>query len=104
MRRVYGVWFLRQMAPLVMTMPFSLAIALWLTAKEFFVARVVENLIASAHNGGIWSVSGFVADAFYHASHSSLAPLAIIGFSSALFLFLGYRLIRNFTQLTLVRI
>ncbi len=99
MRRVYAIWFLRQMAPILVVMPLSLGIALWLTAKEFFVAKIVENFILTFHSGNIFA---FVSSAFYNSAH--LLPLAVIGFLSVLFLVLGYRLLRNFTQMTLVRI
>jgi hypothetical protein len=99
MRRVYAIWFLRRTAPVLAAMPFSLAVALWLTAKEFFVAKIVENFTISLHSGNVFD---FIGSAFYNTSH--LSSVAIVGFLSILFLVLGYKLFRNFTQLTLVRI
>lgn len=99
MRRVYVIWFLRQAAPTLVAAPSSLGVALWLTAKDFFVAKILENFILSFHSGNIFA---FVSSAFYNSSH--LLPLIIIGILSVLFLILGYRLLRNFTKLTLVRI
>ncbi len=101
MRRVYGLWFLRQVAPVVAGMPLSLGLALWLTAKEFFVARIIENFAISVHSGNFTSIFNFIGSALYNAP---LLPTAIIGFSIGLFLILGYKLTRNFKQITLVRI
>lgn len=98
MRRVYGIWFLRQAGPMLLAMPLSLGFALWLTAKEFFVAKIVENFTLSLQSGNVFS---YIGSALYNAP---LLPVAIIGLSSALFLILGYRLVRNFTQLSLVKI
>ncbi len=101
MRRVYGIWFLRQMAPIAAGMPLSLGLALWLTAKEFFVARIIENFMTSAHSGSFAAVSNFIISAL---GNTPLLSTAIIGFSVGLFLILAYKLVRNFTRLTLVRI
>lgn len=98
MRRIYAIWFLKQAAPVLMAMPLSLALTLWLTAREFFVAKIIENFIISLHSGSIFA---FVGSALYNAP---LLPVAIIGFSGGLFLILAYKAARNFSQLTLVRI
>ena len=99
MRRVYAIWFLRQTAPTLVAVPSSLGAALWLTAKDFFVAKILENFILSFHSGNIFA---FVGSAFYNSSH--LLSLIIIGILSVLSVILGYRLLRNFTKLTLVKI
>ncbi len=99
MRRVYGVWVLRQVAPAIVVIPFSSGFALWLTAKNFFVARIVENFITSAHNGGLFSASNFLASAFWHTP----LMILIIGFLGGLALYFAYKLVRNFNQLSLVR-
>jgi len=101
MRRVYAVWFLRQMAPIAMGITLSLGLALWLTAKEFFVARIIENFTASIHSGSFTAVSSFIISAL---GNVPILPTAIIGFSAGLFLLLAYKLIRNFIQVSLVRI
>ncbi len=101
MRRVYGIWFLRQMAPIAVGIPLSLGLALWLTAKEFFVAKIIENFAASVHSGNFAVVFNFIISALGNAP---LLPTAIIGFSAGLFLILAYKLTRNFKQLALVRI
>ena len=101
MRRVYGIWFLRQIVPVVLATPLSLAAALWLTAKEFFVVKIIENFTVSLHSAGAYGVLRFIGSALYNAP---ILPLIIIGFFSGLFLILTYRLIRNFRELTLVRI
>jgi hypothetical protein len=101
MRRVYAVWFLRKAGPVLAGAFLSLGFALWLTAKEFFVAKIIENFTASIHSGNISSVFSFIGSALYNAP---FLPMAIIGFSLGLSLILAYRLIRNFFQLTIVRI
>ncbi len=101
MRRVYGIWFLRQISPVAVGMPFSAGVALWFTSKEFFVARIIDNFTTSVHSGSFTSVFNFVISALGNAP---LLPTAIIGFSIGLFLILGYKLTRNFKQLVLVRI
>ena len=98
MKRVYGIWFLRQLGPTLVLMPVLAIITLWQTASEFFVAKIVENFIISLHSGNIFP---FIASAFANAP---VMPLLVIGFSTGLFLILAYRLVRNFIQLTLVRI
>jgi len=45
----------------------------------------------------------FVGSAIYSAS-DNLVPVAIAGISLGLFMILAYKLIRNFTQLVLIRI
>ncbi len=102
MRRVYGIWFLRQIAPAVLIMPISLTAALWFTAKEFFVVKIIENFTISLHSSaGIYGVFNYIGSALYSAP---ILPLIIIGFFAGLCLFLTYRLLRNFKELTLVRI
>ncbi len=102
MRRVYAVWFMRKMAPVAVGMPLSSGFALWFTAKEFFVAKIIENLISSFHSqSGFFGVLNYVGSAL---SSAPLLPLAAIGFSAGLFLALAYKLVRNFSQVSLVRI
>lgn len=93
MRKVYAVWFLRQVAPILfLQMPLLAFIALRETARDFFVARIVENFFTSFSNAG---VSGLVGFSFSAAQNASFAPVLII-FSSVCFLgFLGYRLFKN---------
>jgi len=103
MRRVYGIWFLRQIGPiLLLEMPVLLAVGLWEIARTFFVARIFEDFIISVHSGSILTIANFIGSALYSSTH--LLPLAVIGFLSVLSLILGYRLLRNFMQMTLVRI
>lgn len=103
MRRVYGIWFLRQVAPILVGMPVLLAFAFWEIARTFFVAKIVENFTNSLYSGNILTITNFIGSALYNAS-AHLLSISIIGFSIGLVLILGYKLVRNFTQLTLVRI
>jgi hypothetical protein len=103
MRRVYGLWFLRQMAPASVGMPALLAVAFWQISGAFFVSKIVENFMNSLYSGNISVIINFVSSALYGATEHFLSVL-IAGFSIGLVLFLGYKLFRNFTRLTLVRI
>ncbi len=103
MRKVYGIWFLRQMAPIVVGMPLFLVLALWLIAREFFVAKIVENFTNSLYSGNVLTITNFIGSALYNAS-AHLVSISIIGFSIGLVLILGYKLVRNFMRLTLVRV
>jgi putative Mn2+ efflux pump MntP len=103
MRRVYGLWFLRQMAPALVGMPALSAVAFWHIGRTFFVAKIFENFTNSLYSGNILTITNFVGSALYHCSEHFLA-LAIAGFSAGLVIILGYKLIRNFTRFTLVRI
>ena len=104
MRKVYGIWFLRQVGPiLLLEMPVLLAVGLWEIARAFFVAKIVENFITSVHSGSVVTIVNFVGSAVYQTS-DHLVPVAIAGVAVGLFMFLAYKVIRNFTQLALVRI
>ncbi len=104
MRRVYSIWFLKQVAPiLILEMPVLLAVGLWEIARAFFVAKIVENFITSVHSGSVVTVVNFVGSALYRIG-DHLVPITIAGISVGLFIILAYKVIRNFTQLALVRI
>ncbi len=104
MRRVYGIWFLRQVGPILfLEMPVLLAVGLWEIARAFFVARIVENFITSVHSGSVVNIVNFVGSAIYGVSEH-FVPFAIVGISIGLFIILAYKVVRNFTQLALVRI
>lgn len=101
MRRVYAIWFIKQVVPVMVLMPILAVIALWETAEEFFVAKIVENFVVALNQSGFLGVLGFVMSAVKSAP---ILPILIIGFSTGFFLVLAFRLMRNFKQLTLVRI
>ena|SRR3989344_3540274 len=93
MRRVYAVWFLKQVAPvLLLQMPLFAFIAIREAAREFFVAKIADNFFTSFNNAGVSGVSGFALSAL---ERTPFVPVLVI-FSSICFLgFLGYRLFRN---------
>jgi len=103
MRRVYAIWFFREMVPLLIIAPSSLGFTLWLTAREFFVTKIVENFTLSLHSGSILAITDFIGSALYK-TRSHIIPLLIISFSTGLFLFLAYRIMRNITSCLLVKI
>lgn len=101
MRRIYGIWFLKRVAPVMfLEMPLLAIIALSEAAREFFWVRIIENFSASL-NGGVTGALNFVGHALYSAP---ALPLAIIGFSAGLFTILAYKTFRNFKSLVLVEI
>ncbi|MDO8555237.1 MAG: hypothetical protein Q7R75_01575 [bacterium] len=97
MRRVYAVWFLRQIAPvLLLQMPLFVFIAIREAAREFFIAKIAENFFTSFGNAGVSGVIGF---SFSAARNTPFVPVLVI-FSSICFLgFLGHRLFKNTTGL-----
>lgn len=101
MKRVYAIWFLRQVVPAIVAAPLSLTAALWLTAKEFFVVKIFENFTVSLHSAGAYGALKFTGLALFNTHHKALA---VIGLLTGIGLFLAYRLFRNFKELTLVRI
>jgi len=103
MRRVYGIWFLRQLAPTLVGMPVLLTVAFWQIAGDFFVSKIVENFIISLRSGNISVIMNFMVSALYNVKEHAVC-ISIVGLSVGLALILGYRLVRNFTRLTLVRI
>jgi len=98
MRRVYAIWFLREAGPVLLGMPLSFGLTLWLTAREFFVAKIAENFVVSFHSGGVFS---FIGSALYSAP---LLPAAIVGLSFGISMILAWRLVRNLSRLSLVEI
>lgn len=93
MRRVYAVWFFRQIAPvLLLQMPLFAFIAIREAAREFFVAKIADNFFTSFNNAGVSGVSGFALSAIERTPFVSV----LVILSSICFLgFLGYRLFRN---------
>ncbi|MGB9598681.1 MAG: hypothetical protein ACPLZH_02450 [Minisyncoccales bacterium] len=98
MRRVYLVWFLRQILPTIAGMVLSLGLALWLVAKEFFVAKIIENFIIALHAGNVFS---YLFSAVYHAP---FFPLVFIVLLLAIFIIASWRLLRNIFPLSLVKV
>ncbi len=101
MRRVYAIWFIKRVAPvLFLEMPFLVLIAAHETAREFFVAKILENFFVAYGQAGAGGVFGFANSALAHAS---FLPVSIIVFSLALAAVLVYRLARNFSGFSAVR-
>lgn len=102
MKRVYAVWFAKKIAPvLLLEIPIFLVIALHEIAREFFVAKVIENFLLSANYGGLAGVWNFGVSA---AQNAPFLPVLIIGFSLAFCAVLGYKIFRNFLNIELVKI
>ncbi len=101
MRRVYAIWFVKRVAPvLLLEIPVLLIIALHETAREFFVAKIVENFLIALNHSGITGVLGFMVSAVQNAP---FVPMLIILFSLGLCAVLAYRTARNLSAFKLVR-
>ena len=101
MKRVYGIWFARRVAPAVfLYMPFLLIVALRETANEFFVARIVDNMINAVHGSGFSGLVNFTSSA---ATNIPVIPMMIILGSVGLFAYILWKLARDFRQTGLVK-
>jgi hypothetical protein len=100
MRRVYAGWFFKRMAPaLVFYMPFLLAVMLWETGREFFVAKIVENFTLVLHRG-FWPTLNYVVSA---VTHTRAMPVLIILVSLAVFVILLGKVLRGVKEIRLAR-
>ena len=96
MKRVYTIWFMRKVAPaMFLYLPFLLIVALRETANEFFVARIVDNMLNAIHGSGFMGFVGFTSSAVTNVS--IISTMVIIG-SMGLFVYLLKRLTRNFKE------
>lgn len=99
MRRVYAIWFVKKIAPLLFLVPFLTLIGLRETAREFFVAQIIENF-SRAFQVGFRATIDLTTASLVNAP---VLPILIILFSLGLAGLLAYRLIRNFKEAQLVR-
>jgi len=96
MKRVYTIWFMRKVAPaMFLYLPFLLIVALRETANEFFVARIVDNMLNAIHGSGFMGFVGFTSSAI---TNVSMLPMMVIVGSMGLFVYLLRRLTRNFKE------
>ncbi len=101
MRRIYAIWFVKRAAPvLLLEIPVLLVIALHETAREFFVAKIIENFLIVLNHSSIAGVLGFMVSAVQNAP---FVPMLIILFSLGLCAFLSFRMARNFSAFKLVK-
>ncbi len=96
MRRVYAIWFVRRIAPPVVSMAFFAYLALRETAQGFFVAQIVSNFLMIASN--VWSIPGFVGAAVMHARPETLF---VIAFSILAVFVLAIKLLQNIRMITM---
>ncbi len=99
MRRVYAIWFVRKIGPaLFLEIPILAIIALHETAREFFVAKIMENFLVALNKG--------FDDAFVYSFHAAMdapaIPMLVISFSLVLCGVLGYKVARNFYNFKMV--
>jgi len=101
MRRVYAIWFVRKVAPAAFVyMPFLAIVVLWETAREFFVARIIDNFLVALHGNGFMGVVNFSFSALVHTP--VLPTLVILASMAAFFVFLRKSL-RSLRQTGLIR-
>jgi hypothetical protein len=101
MRRVYVIWFIRKLMPIVFIQaPFFLLVVLRETAHEFFVAKIIENFISALNSGPI-DLINFIASAIVNAP---VLPMLIIVFSFCFLTASVYRAVRVIKGLSLVKI
>ncbi len=101
MRRVYAIWFMKRVAPvLLLEIPVLFVIVLHETAREFFVAKIIENFLVVLNHSGVAGVLGFTVSAVQNAP---FVPILIILFSLGLCAVLTYRMARNLSVFKLVR-
>ena len=101
MKRVYTIWFVRKVAPaMFLYLPFLLIIALRETANEFFVARIVDNMINAINGSGFTGLVGFSSSAI---ANIPVLPVMVIVGSTGLFVYLLKKLTGNFKEIKLVK-
>ncbi len=103
MRRIYAIWFMRKAGPvLFLEMPILMIILLRESAREFFWGKIIDNFSSALSSpNGVMAAPNFVGSAL---SSAPVLSLIIIGFSAGLLAVSAYKLMRNFKQITLVRI
>ncbi|MDP2668809.1 MAG: hypothetical protein Q8P07_03190 [bacterium] len=78
MRRVYGIWFVKQALPMLAGGALFITVALRLTADRFFVAQIWSNF-ESVASSNIFAVPGYIASAMNHAEPSLLLMISFAG-------------------------
>ncbi|MDD5032868.1 MAG: hypothetical protein PHC85_02015 [Candidatus Pacebacteria bacterium] len=102
MRRVYAIWFFRKVAPAVfLYMPFLAAVAFRETAREFFVARIVDNFLQATHVSGFFGAINFV---FAAIENTPVLPTLVIAVSLGFFVLLLRKLAYSIKDLSLERV
>jgi hypothetical protein len=84
MRRVYGIWLMRLLAPVLFFEIPALALLVKLGAQQIFVQRVFENIAASVSGGG--ELLRFMYRAVLHTSGQTQLLLGISVVIGVLFL------------------
>lgn len=101
MKRVYAIWFFRKIAPaMFLYMPFLAVVALWQTAREFFVVRIIDNFLLAFHTGGVGGVLGLTFSALVN---TPVLSTLIILTSLGTFFVLFRRLSKNMREAQLMR-
>ena len=78
MRRVYGIWFVRRVAPMGFASAFFINLALKEAAGQFFVAQIVSNFLTVA-GANLWGIPRFIASALNSAEPSVLVLISATG-------------------------
>ncbi len=100
MTRVYGIWFLRRVLPVVIFEILFIALAINLFAESVFIARVLENA-AGVVKGSPVELFSFLWSAFWNSRLEVKLEVATAALMGALFLWsikraiVSYEMIRR---------
>lgn len=94
MRRVYGIWFVRQALPMLAGGSLFIAVALRMTADRFFVAQIWRNFESIA-SSNIMDIPRYIASAMNHAEPSLLLFISFAGVAGLAFVIKLLRSIRS---------
>lgn len=81
MRRVYAIWFVKQVLPIGLVSLGSLYLALRLTADRFFVAEIMRSF-SYVLQYNIWGLPGYIEAALNSVEPSVLLLISIAGIVS----------------------
>jgi hypothetical protein len=95
MRRVYGIWFIRRVAPSLVSMGALVFVGLRVMAQSFFVAKIAENFVNVA-GASLAGIPQFIASALNSAEPSALI---VIAFSGIVSFVLAVKLLRSIRAL-----
>jgi len=97
MRRVYGIWFVRVIAPRLLGATAFLWIAARITADNFFVAKVIANFLNVAQSNML-ALPQFFASALNHASLSTVFLISACGLAGFALSVKFLRAMRSFVR------
>ncbi len=73
--KIYAIWFMRRILPLILGQIIVLIIALWVFARKVFVGKVLENATGAA-DANFWDFIKYILSAFLQTH--TLVQIAIL--------------------------